>query len=156
LIYREETERNIAEQDEGETPAPSESAKTRFTRTFKTNRRNLGIVFGTADFPESYRKGAGDGFRTAEFVLITPKISKIMMELLPTELREELPKLYAQEKTEDPLVYLKFFFPAGHWTWFVTEGEARWRRLSFLRLRHRFGQGMGLFHLEAARRNQHS
>jgi hypothetical protein len=79
-----------------------------------------------------------------------------MMELLPTELREELPKLYAQEKTEDPIVYLKFFFPAGHWTWFVTEGEARWARLSFLRLRHRFGQGMGLFHLEAARRNQHS
>jgi len=48
-----------------------------------------------------------------------------MMELLPTELREELPKLYAQEKTEDPLVYLKFFFPAGRWTWFVTEGEER-------------------------------
>ncbi len=47
------------------------------------------------------------------------------MELLPTELREELPKLYAQEKTEDPLVYLKFFFPAGRWTWFVTEGEER-------------------------------
>jgi hypothetical protein len=48
-----------------------------------------------------------------------------MMELLPSEAREQLPKLYAQEKTEDPLVYLKFFFPAGRWTWFVTEGESR-------------------------------
>ena len=47
-----------------------------------------------------------------------------MMELLPSEAREQLPKLYAQEKIEDPLVYLKFFFPAGHWTWFVTEGES--------------------------------
>jgi len=48
-----------------------------------------------------------------------------MMELLPIEAREQLPKLYAQEKIEDPLVYLKFFFPAGLWTWFVTEGESR-------------------------------
>lgn len=45
------------------------------------------------------------------------------MELLPPELREELPKLYAQEKIEDPIVHLKFFFPAACWTWFVTEGE---------------------------------
>jgi len=48
-----------------------------------------------------------------------------MIELLPIEAREQLPKLYAQEKIEDPLVYLKFFFPAGRWTWFVTEGESR-------------------------------
>lgn len=45
------------------------------------------------------------------------------MELLPPELRAELPKLYAQEGTEDPKVYAKFFFPAGRWTWFVTEGQ---------------------------------
>lgn len=46
------------------------------------------------------------------------------MELLPKELREELPKLYRQEGTENPVVYLKFFFPAADWTWFVTEGQA--------------------------------
>lgn len=46
-----------------------------------------------------------------------------MMELLPPELRNQLPKLYSQEGTEDPFVYIKFFFPAGNWTWFVTEGE---------------------------------
>lgn len=46
-----------------------------------------------------------------------------MMELLPPEIRSVLPKLHAQEGTNDPLVYIKFFFPAGNWTWFVTEGE---------------------------------
>ena len=45
------------------------------------------------------------------------------MELLTDELRAELPKLYAQEGNKDPKVYAKFFFPAGRWTWFVTEGQ---------------------------------
>ena len=46
-----------------------------------------------------------------------------MMDLLPPEIRNVLPKLYAQEKTDDPIVHIKYFFPAGNWTWFVTEGE---------------------------------
>jgi hypothetical protein len=45
------------------------------------------------------------------------------MKLLTPELRAELPKLYAQEGNKDPKVYVKFFFPAGRWTWFVTEGQ---------------------------------
>jgi hypothetical protein len=47
------------------------------------------------------------------------------MQLLPAELREQIPKLYSQEKvnTQDKIVYAKFFFPAADWTWFVTEGE---------------------------------
>ena len=47
------------------------------------------------------------------------------MQLLPNELREQIPKLYSQEKvkTQDKIVYVKFFFPAADWTWFVTEGE---------------------------------
>lgn len=45
------------------------------------------------------------------------------MELLPEDLRKTLPKIYAQENRDDPFVYAKFFFPAGNWTWFVTEGE---------------------------------
>ncbi len=47
------------------------------------------------------------------------------MQLLPDELRTEIPKLYSQEtvKTADKIVYAKFFFPAADWTWFVTEGE---------------------------------
>lgn len=45
------------------------------------------------------------------------------MELLTPELRAELPKLYAQEGNKDKIVYAKFFFPAGNWTWFAMEGE---------------------------------
>lgn len=47
------------------------------------------------------------------------------MELLPSELRENLPKLYSQENEDDPTAHAKFFFPAGNWTWFVTEGEQK-------------------------------
>ena len=46
-----------------------------------------------------------------------------MMDLLPPEIRSVLPKLHDQEKTDDPIVHIKYFFPAGNWTWFVTEGE---------------------------------
>ena len=46
------------------------------------------------------------------------------MELLPKDVRENLPKLYSQEGSEDPIVYLKFFTPFANWTWFVTEGES--------------------------------
>lgn len=45
------------------------------------------------------------------------------MELLPQDLRESLPKFYAQEGVDDPVVHVKFFFPAADWTWFATEGE---------------------------------
>ncbi len=46
------------------------------------------------------------------------------MELLTAELREALPKLYAQEKHSDPIVHVKFFTPDSSWTWFATEGQA--------------------------------
>ncbi len=47
------------------------------------------------------------------------------MQLLPNELRAEIPALYSQEKitAQEKIVYAKFFFPAADWTWFVTEGE---------------------------------
>lgn len=49
------------------------------------------------------------------------------MQLLTDELRQQIPKLYSQEEQEPQgkQVYCKFFFPAGNWTWFVTEGEAQ-------------------------------
>lgn len=61
-----------------------------------------------------------------------------MMELLPAELRNQLPKLYAQEGAEDHFVYIKYFFPAANWTWFVTEGEPRGEDFLF------FGYVIGL------------
>ncbi len=45
------------------------------------------------------------------------------MDLLTPELRAVLPKLYSQDGNRNPTVFAKFFFPAGHWTWFATEGE---------------------------------
>lgn len=45
------------------------------------------------------------------------------MNLLPDDVRSVLPKRYEQESSRNPIVYAKFFFPAGSWTWFVTEGE---------------------------------
>jgi hypothetical protein len=45
------------------------------------------------------------------------------MELLPDELRGQLPALYAQENTNDPMIYAKFFTPWTNWTWYVTEGS---------------------------------
>lgn len=53
------------------------------------------------------------------------------MELLPKELRENLPKLYAQEGIDDPVVHIKFFFPAADWTWFVTEGQTEGEDFTF-------------------------
>jgi hypothetical protein len=44
-------------------------------------------------------------------------------KLLPDELKATLPPLYAQEKTEDKTVHIKYFHPQSQWTWLVTEGE---------------------------------
>lgn len=43
------------------------------------------------------------------------------MELFPEEVRNLLPPLYAQEQDQDPMVYVKFFHPNWHWTWYATE-----------------------------------
>lgn len=45
------------------------------------------------------------------------------MKLLTTDLRQILPPLYTQEKTDDPVVYIKFFTPDNSWTWYATEGS---------------------------------
>jgi len=44
-------------------------------------------------------------------------------EFFPDDVKAQLPKLYAQEQTGDPTVYVKFFCPWNQWTWFITEGE---------------------------------
>ncbi len=43
------------------------------------------------------------------------------MELLTTELRQQLPPLYSQEAVADPLVICKFFTPDAGWTWYTLE-----------------------------------
>ncbi|NPV92440.1 MAG: DUF2958 domain-containing protein [Firmicutes bacterium] len=43
------------------------------------------------------------------------------MELLPKEIANTLPPLYATEKEKDPIVQVKFFTPDSNWTWYATE-----------------------------------
>src|SRR5258706_3043436 len=45
-------------------------------------------------------------------------------ELLPDDIKDQLPKLYAQEANKNPIVYVKFFCPWNQWTWYATEGQA--------------------------------
>jgi hypothetical protein len=47
------------------------------------------------------------------------------MELLPHELRERIPRLYATERDDDPMVWVKFFTPDADWTWYVIEGSSQ-------------------------------
>jgi len=46
------------------------------------------------------------------------------MELLPQDLRNRLPPLYAQEGVADPTIHARFFTPDSSWTWYATEGSA--------------------------------
>jgi hypothetical protein len=46
------------------------------------------------------------------------------MKLLTKEIREKLPRLYAQDgKGGKAIAHVKFFTPSSSWTWYVTEGE---------------------------------
>lgn len=44
-------------------------------------------------------------------------------QLLPDNIKDKLPRFYAQDHNKDPTVYMKFFCSTNHWTWFVIEGE---------------------------------
>lgn len=55
---------------------------------------------------------------------IADKIAKKQMLLTQRE-RNLLPKLYSQEKVEDPMVWVKFFNPYGSGTWLATEFDGR-------------------------------
>ena len=43
------------------------------------------------------------------------------MKLLTKEIRKQLPALYSQDNSKDPIVYIKFFDPCGSFTWFILE-----------------------------------
>ncbi|MCC5654625.1 DUF2958 domain-containing protein [Nostoc sp. XA013] len=66
------------------------------------------------------------------------------MELLPAEIRAQLPVLYAQEKCSDAIVYVKFFTPSGNWTWYVTEFDGE---DTFFGLVQGFEEELGYFSL---------
>lgn len=41
------------------------------------------------------------------------------MELIPKDIKEQIPKLYETEEQTDPTVHIKLFLDG--WTWFITE-----------------------------------
>ena len=43
------------------------------------------------------------------------------MKLLTQELRKQLPPIGATDNQTDPTVYVKFFCPWNHWSWFAYE-----------------------------------
>jgi hypothetical protein len=45
------------------------------------------------------------------------------MKLLTEKIKKTIPPLYSQEKSEDPMVLVKFFTPWTCWTWYVIEME---------------------------------
>ena len=49
---------------------------------------------------------------------------------IPDVLLGQLPKLYATEKQDDPLAYVKLFTPDSSWTWYITEYDPE-ERLCF-------------------------
>lgn len=52
------------------------------------------------------------------------------MTLLPKELLEKIPPLYATEDQSNPMVHAKFFTPDAAWSWYVTEYDPK-KRLCF-------------------------
>lgn len=47
------------------------------------------------------------------------------LDLVPAELRDTIPKLYATENEADPLVVVKWFTPWTSWTWYVLEFDGK-------------------------------
>lgn len=41
------------------------------------------------------------------------------MELIPKEIKEQIPSLYATENQNNPIIFVKLFLDS--WTWYITE-----------------------------------
>jgi hypothetical protein len=67
------------------------------------------------------------------------------MELIPQEIKEQIPKLYETEDQKDPLVYLKLFLDG--WTWYITELSID-DNICFGYVISPFGSELGYFSLE--------
>ncbi len=50
--------------------------------------------------------------------------------LIPADIVPTIPRLYATEKTEDPIAWVKLFTPDSSWTWYITEYDPN-ERLCF-------------------------
>ncbi len=60
------------------------------------------------------------------------------MELLPTELREKIPRIGTEPEVpvDDMLVYTKFFDPTSNWRWYVLQYDGEDTFLGFVLTTH--------------------
>ena len=67
------------------------------------------------------------------------------MELIPKEIKEQIPSLYATENQNNPTVFVKLFLDS--WTWYITElsidGD-----IAFGYVISPFGAELGYFNLD--------
>ena len=67
------------------------------------------------------------------------------MELIPREIKEQIPKLYETEDVKDPIVHIKLFL--GAWTWYITEISID-EDICFGYVISPFGKELGYFSLD--------
>lgn len=68
-----------------------------------------------------------------------------MINLIPKELINSIPKLYETEEQNDPLAYIRLFIDG--WTWFITEISID-KNICFGYVISPFGAELGYFSLE--------
>jgi hypothetical protein len=84
----------------------------------------LGSMADAVGIPAEHAVATGNtvAVERAKKVLANDKLRG--MKLLPKEIRETLPPLYAQDgKGGQAVVHVKYFTPTSSWTWYATEGE---------------------------------
>lgn len=67
------------------------------------------------------------------------------MELIPQEVKQQIPKLYETEEQNNPIAYVKLFLDA--WTWYITEMSID-NNICFGYVISPFGAELGYFSLE--------
>ena len=74
-----------------------------------------------------------------------PPSAQRILDLIPAELRNEIPRLCATENVPDPLVYAKLFTPWSNWAWYITEFDGDDRCFGLV---HGFEAELGYFSLK--------
>ncbi len=84
----------------------------------------LSGIAAACDIPESHAISMGDTEAVERAKKVNTNDKRRGMKLLPKEIREQLPPLYAQDgKKGKAIVHVKFFTPSSSWTWYATEGQ---------------------------------
>lgn len=47
------------------------------------------------------------------------------MKLIPQEILDQIPRLYATENDADPIAWVKLFTPDSCWTWWILETDGQ-------------------------------